>query len=96
MKAIYFFAALSLVFISCKKDYTCDCTYNTVQQMYDPSGNPYGPSQTSETSASTTIRDKKDAAKTECEGNNGTVNQTSYNSGFTTEQTITTNCTLKE
>jgi len=95
MKIIYLIGVFSVLLISCKKDYTCDCTYNTDQQMYDPSGNPFGSAQTAETSSSTTIHDKKDAAKTECEGNNGTVNQTTNAGGYTTEQTVTTNCSLK-
>lgn len=79
MKKILLIAAVAgFVMTSCKKEYTCECTATV-------SGGGL-PTQT--TSASTVIKDKKDAAKTTCE--NGTKASVTVN-GITSE----TKCVIK-
>lgn len=96
MKPIYLLTVISFITLTaCKKEYTCSCTYDSTQQMYDSFGDPIGSEQTTHTSSSTKIRDKKDAAKTTCEGSNGTIVQNSSSGFYTTKQTVTTNCTLQ-
>lgn len=79
--------------VSCKKDYVCSCTYVSTQQYY-LGGSPYGSPSTSTTSDTRVITDKEDVATAECTGGNGTITQTSSQSGFTVEQSVTTSCSI--
>lgn len=87
-----------LGFASCKKDYTCTCNYVTVQKYVDSSGNTVpGTTQSTNTSSSKTITDKKDEATAACTGGNGTISQNTGTFGtYTIVQEITTTCTISE
>jgi hypothetical protein len=92
-KAILLLSIIGLT--SCKKDYTCDCTITTNQKI-SVSGVLISQSA-SATTSSTVIKDKKNAAKTECEVNNNTPVIQNSNLGGTqsVEQTVTTLCNIK-
>ncbi len=99
MKVTLMIVGLALIGLtSCKKDYTCACTYVTNQQYVDGSGNAVpGTQQTATTSDSRTITDKEDVATAECTGANGTVTQSSViGGGIYLEQKVTTTCTISE
>jgi len=83
---------------SCKKDFTCACSYITSQHYEDAGGNTVpGTQQTTTTSDSKTINDKEDVATASCTGANGTVSQsTNAGGGYTIEQSVTTTCTISE
>jgi hypothetical protein len=89
------FAALAFFAASCKKEYTCDCTFTTTQTYTDSQGNELMDPQTSTMTDSSTSREKKKDAESKCEGSNGDTYQNVQSGGMYVKQTMNTNCTLK-
>ncbi len=89
MKKVLLFGSLSLLlFASCKKDYTCECTFTTFTPAEIAGGWEISPESTVTTSSSTVINGKKDNVKTSCESSNGNVALGS--------SIVTTACSIKE
>nr|WP_294858997.1 hypothetical protein [uncultured Fluviicola sp.] len=97
MKTIFALALLgTLTLASCKKDYTCSCSVSVHQPAFDYGGMEVQPESTSSTSSSSTIKDKKDDAKTKCESANGTTSTASQWAAYGAEPTTTTTaCAIK-
>lgn len=92
MKTIFSLAILAtLALTSCKKDYTCACTTTVHQPEISWGGDVYQEESTTTTPSSTTIKDKKDEAKTKCESMNGTTTtETSWSQAGMGDPTTTT------
>jgi hypothetical protein len=95
MKTILSLAVLAtLALTSCKKDYTCTCTTTVHQPAFNYGGmEVQEESTTTSTPVSSTIKDKKDDAKTKCESSNGTTSTASPWAQYGAQPTTTTvNC----
>ncbi|PBQ34003.1 hypothetical protein CNR22_20215 [Sphingobacteriaceae bacterium] len=70
MRKVLLVAAVAMfAMTSCKKEYTCECTATVGQN-----------GSTTSTTASTTIKDKKDDAKTTCENGSSDASSGGYTS----------------
>ncbi len=92
MKTIFSLAILAtLALTSCKKDYTCTCTTTVHRPAFVYAGmEVQEESTTTMPSSSTTIKDKKDEAKTKCESSNGTTSVPSSWAQYGAKPTTTT------
>lgn len=93
--SILLFAAITLV--SCKKDYTCECTTTSHTPEFNFGGTIIQQESTSTSSASSTINDKKDEAKSTCESQNGTTTIPSQYAQVGAEPTtVTVACSIQD
>jgi len=97
MKKILYLSVATLGFltVSCKKDYTCACTYTALQTYTDEDGEDFQEPTTTVTTTSSSFREKEKDAKSKCEGANGDAVQSLNNGGIYMKQTVNTNCKLK-
>ena len=79
-------AVVGLTMTSCKKDYTCECTFTG--KIYQNGVETNGQTTTASTA---TGKMKKDDAKTKCEQSNGTIMSGTTQFGTST----TTDCKIK-
>lgn len=79
---------------SCKKEYTCNCTATTYQEMQDTDGTPLMAPQTSTANSSSVIKDKEDEAKSKCSGQSSVTESTTSNGSYQTYQKVTTTCSI--
>ena len=87
MKKILLVAAVAgLSLVSCKKDYTCECTATSTYAGY-----------TSQTSSASTGKMKKKDAETKCNSGDQSVNSVYLdpNTGNPTNYTIVWDCNIK-
>lgn len=82
--------------VSCKKNYTCDCSGTYKEEWVDKDTGEKDDFFSSESSISysETIKDKKKDAEAKCSGYEENTNATSEAAGYTITQTQTVSCTL--
>ena len=97
MKKVFTLAAIStLVLMSCKKDYVCECTQTVSEPAFSAGGQVVTSGSTTTTSTSNTINAKKNDAETSCISNNTTTTSPSPYSSFGQGETTTkVECAIK-